>query len=127
MSDEAVKEELERLRKKTKALKKGASSGVRMKVSVRESSLVDVAYRRPEALDCASRNAHHRRPNFLCFPFGSLTVGAVSASCVSKASYSFRIRGRVRGIPDPIRSKCVAFVSEWSILRRALHRCASPS
>ncbi len=33
MSDEALKNELERLRKENEALKKGASSNVRMKVS----------------------------------------------------------------------------------------------
>jgi hypothetical protein len=33
MSDEDLKDELERLRKENAALKKGASSGIRMKVS----------------------------------------------------------------------------------------------
>jgi hypothetical protein len=33
MSDEDLKDELERLRKENEALKKGASSGIRMKVS----------------------------------------------------------------------------------------------
>ena len=33
MSDEVIKDELERLRKENEVLKKGASSGIRMKVS----------------------------------------------------------------------------------------------
>ena len=38
MSDEATKAELERLRKENAALKKGASSGVRLKVSEKGQS-----------------------------------------------------------------------------------------
>ena len=38
MSDENLKDELERLRKENEALKKGASSNIRMKVSEKERS-----------------------------------------------------------------------------------------
>ena len=38
MSDEDLKDELERLRKENAVLKKGASSGIRMKVSEKEQS-----------------------------------------------------------------------------------------
>jgi hypothetical protein len=38
MSDEELKSELERLRNENAALKKGASSGIRMKVSEKEAA-----------------------------------------------------------------------------------------
>jgi hypothetical protein len=38
MSDEDLKDELERLRNESAALKKGASSGIRLKVSENEQS-----------------------------------------------------------------------------------------
>jgi hypothetical protein len=60
MSDDETKAELERLRKENAALKKGASSGVRLKVS--EKGAVSVYGTVVEAVGYVGRHSriHHR-------------------------------------------------------------------
>ena len=61
MSDEELKAELERLRKENEALKKGASSGIRMKVSEKGA----VNHRVEEAISAAVNDGYFQ-------PFESL-------------------------------------------------------